>query len=380
VPGDPLRALAAPTFIQNADSIFRHTLDAQWLNAQLPAVNLAAGQLATLVTAGGLVKGAGYYVERPLRAEYDGVAQCYVADAFRKVSGLNQIAGQTEIAQRFSALAERIGAAFRKQFWTGERFAEYIHPQHGRIDSHGLTDTNWAALAMGLADESQRKILWPKMRMEQAFYYGGMPTGIATRPKAYEEWEFTHPDRHDLAAMGRVWFLECWARAYFADGKGIVDTLGRVCAVGRENGWHWRERYYPGQTLVPAGPDKYCEYASNLIRIVQRFVFGVELTLHGGVVLAPNVPAEWWREGFGQTLAWRDRSLTYTINERGISGSFEAPASRPGQSLSIRFPREIKTEVQATIDGQKVNAPVAGRSIDIHFKAPCKQFEIVIAQ
>src|SRR5581483_2560805 len=98
------------------------------------------------------------------------------------------------------------------------------------------------------------------------------------------------PDRHDLAAMGRVWFLECWARAKFNDGAGIRETIQRVCAAGRDNGYYWRERYYPGEKLTPAGPNMYCEYASNLIRIVQRFLFGVEFTPGGEVVLRPNVP------------------------------------------------------------------------------------------
>jgi hypothetical protein len=74
VPGNPLEALADPTYIRNADDIFRMTLDLNWLAAQLPSVNLSADHLASLVAASGAVRGAGYYVERPARIEYDGVA------------------------------------------------------------------------------------------------------------------------------------------------------------------------------------------------------------------------------------------------------------------------------------------------------------------
>jgi hypothetical protein len=45
VPGDPLRALAGPTYIQNADVIYRYTLDGKWLAERLPSVNLAADYL-----------------------------------------------------------------------------------------------------------------------------------------------------------------------------------------------------------------------------------------------------------------------------------------------------------------------------------------------
>ena len=81
VPGNPLAALASPTFIQNADVIYRHTLDRRWLEAQIGSVNLAADYLNTLTTPEGLVRGAGYYVERPTRIESDGVAQCHAVDA-----------------------------------------------------------------------------------------------------------------------------------------------------------------------------------------------------------------------------------------------------------------------------------------------------------
>jgi len=49
VPGDPLRALAGPTYIQNADVIFRYTQDRNWLIQQLPSLNLAADYLASLL-------------------------------------------------------------------------------------------------------------------------------------------------------------------------------------------------------------------------------------------------------------------------------------------------------------------------------------------
>ncbi len=379
VAGDPLRALAGPTFIQNADSIFRHTQDLPWLRTQLPAVNLAADYLATLITPEGVVGGAGYYVERPVRVEFDGVAQCYVADALKRVSALNHVAGNTPSAQRYNLLATRVAEQFSQRFWTGSQFAEYIHPQHGRIDRHGLTDTDWAALAMNMATAAQRDILWPRMRAEAAFYYGGMPTGISTRPETYEAWEFTHPDRHDLAAMGRVWFLECWARANFEDGDGIAETLRRVCAVGRENGWFWRERYYPGEKLTPAGPEGYCEYASNLIRIVQRFLFGVEFTLQGGVILAPNVPEDYWRSGFGQSLHWRSQVLTYRMDASGITGTLQVPETTgtTSQRLTVRFPSELRQEnLNATIDGKSAAVQIDASSVTLELAGPRAEFQI----
>ncbi|MGA2362293.1 MAG: hypothetical protein ABSG73_07505 [Candidatus Aminicenantales bacterium] len=353
VPGNPLAALADPTYIQNADDIFRRTLDMNWLTAQLPTVNLAADHLASLVDDSGAVRGAGYYVERPARIEHDGVAQGHAVDAFRRVAALNRVAGNAERAKKYENLAERIRRNFVSRFWVKEKeqFAEYDNPQHGLISSHGLTDVDWAAIALDVATPEQVAVLWPKLKNDSGFYYGGMPTGIATRPENYEDWEFTHTDRHDLAAMGRVWFLDAQARSRMGDAEGLMRGIRRVCKEGTRNGYYWRERYQPdGRGGAKAvGPNTYCEYPANLIRIVQRFLLGVNMGLDGSVVLAPTVTNDFWRQGFGQTLRWRGRVLRYHMQSDRISGTYEG--SGP-QKLGVRFsPARPGTKVSALADG-----------------------------
>jgi len=331
VPGNPLAALAAPTYIQNADAIFRRTGDIQWLAARIGSVDLAANQLASLVTPEGAVQGAGYYVERPTRIDCDGVSQPHAVDAFRRAAALNRILGDRKRASRHDVLAKRIQRYFAERFWMGDRFAECRHPQRGFIHSHGFTDADWCALAFGLATPRQQAVLWPKLKDEKRFYYGGMPTGIATEPEKYEAWEFTHPDRMDLAAMGRVWYLECQARACMGDARGLLDSIRRVASAGRGGGWYWRERY---NQKGGYGAQKYCEYPANLIRIVQRFLLGVELGLDGTITLAPTAIDEFWRREFGQTLRWRGRVLTYRMSKAGISATYVGGATR---RLSVRL-------------------------------------------
>ena len=331
VPADPLRALGYPTYIQNADVIFRWTQDREWLIEHLPSIDLAADFLASLTTQAGAVAGAGYYVERPTRVEYDGVAQCHAADAFRRVADLNMIAGNPEAADRYSQCAGRIETHFRSRFWVGDHFAEYIHPERGVVATHGLTDVDWSAIATGIADAEQRATLWPQLKDEKQFRYGGMPTGIATHPETYERWEFAYDDRMDLAAMGRVWYLECWARARMGDGEGLVDAIRRVCEVGRENGYYWRERYGDQGGF---GAEKYCEYPANLIRIIQRFLFGVEHRLDGALALGPTLPDTFWDAGFGQTLSWCDRRLSYRVQRNRMKGEY---VGRDAQELRVRL-------------------------------------------
>lgn len=357
VPGDPLRALGSTTYIQNADVIFRFTQDRGWLQANLPSVNLAGEFLASLTTSEGLVKGGGYYVEMPSRLEFDGVAQCHAAEAFRRLAALNRVAGDTRPARRYESLAARITKCFRRRFWARDHFAEYIHPERGVIDNHGLTDTNWAALATAIADHSQVTRLWPQLRGETKFLYGGMPTAIATRPETYEDWEFSLPKgfsgsngRHDLAAMGRVWYLEAWARARHGDGDGIFETVRRVCEVGRSNGYYWRERYHPPEGKA-AGPNTYCEYPANLVRIIHRFLLGLDLQLDGTLTIAPTVPASFWERGFGHVLTWRGRTLSFHFERGAMRGTFTGAGP---QRIGIRLDGR-DTEARATVGGDLIH-------------------------
>ncbi len=349
VAGDPLRALAAPTYIQNADVIYRYTQDRDWLLQQLPSVNLAADSLAELTTEDGAVGGAGYYVERPTRIEHDGVSQGHAVDAFRRLAELNKIAGNAEAARRYERLAGRVAGHFQKRFWVKDRFAEYIHPERGVIASHGLTDVDWSAIATGVATAQQRALLWPRLKDEKKFYYGGMPTGIATLPSSYESWEFTHDDRMDLAAMGRVWYLESWARARMADGQGLLDSIRRVAQVGREHGYYWRERY---NEQGGYGAEKYCEYPANLIRIVQRFLLGVEHRLDGGLALAPTVPAKFWETGFGQTLSWQGRRLSYRMQRDSMQGDYSGQTAQP---LWVRLDKPPTEAARVEINGREAD-------------------------
>jgi hypothetical protein len=358
VPGNPLRALGSTTYVQNADIIFRYTLDSEWLSSQIPSINLAADYLDTLTTSEGAVRGAGYYLERPTRIESDGVTQCHAVDALRRAAALNRITGNLKKAEQYDMLADRIQNFFVTRFWVKDHFAEYLNPERGLIASHGLTDVDWAAIATGVVKPEQQAILWPQLKEEKRFHYGGVPTGIATRPETYEPWEFSYPDRHDLAAMGRVWYLEAWARTRMGDAAGLLEGLRTVSVLGRDSGYYWFERYQPdgrgGVRVV--GPKTYCEYPANLIRIVQRFLLGVDMRLDGSLVLAPTVTEEFWGRGFGQTMRWRERTLHYRMTRDHLEGSYTGNTTL---RLGVRLPTTAAaSRLVVTIDARPAVAAV----------------------
>ncbi|MCC6579575.1 MAG: hypothetical protein IT440_03980 [Phycisphaeraceae bacterium] len=336
VPNNPLGVLANVTFLRAAEAIYRHTQDSAWLAAQSPWLKKAASWLMTQVSGEGLVHGAGFYVERPARIEHDGISQCCTVEAMEGAAELFDRMAQAADAELCRATARRIRDAFSRHFWAGDHFAEYIHPTRGVISSHGYTDVDWAAIAAGMADDSQISSVWPAIRRNPDFIYDGIPSGIATEPQTYEDWEMQNIDRHDLAAMGRVWFLEAAARSRMDDAEGLLRSLELVAEKGRANGWHWRERYYSHKTgcLDVSHIQAYVEYAANLIRIVQRDVMGVALDMDGGLSLSPCATQPWWERGFGQTLSWAGREITYRFHRDGLTGTY-----RGSEPLRLRARR-----------------------------------------
>lgn len=335
-PGDPLRALGPVTYAHNAYAIHAHMLDDVWLRCNLPSINLAMEYLASLVTPDGRVGGAGFYVEMPTRIEWDGVTQCYAVDALQRVAALNARAGGSQQSRRWIELADRIRENFRRDFWRGDHCVEYIHPQRGPIDRHGLTDVDWAAVAVRLLPQDAVDRLWLRLKDERGFRYGGMPTGIATAPDSYEAWEFIPAEqfpnqdcRHDLAAMGRVWYLESWARARCGDVAGLLDSMKAVADVGARNNYAWQERYFPSKEgLRPGGPVTYCEYPANLVRIVNQFLIGVEPNVDGTVRVAPQLPDDWWKQGWRTTLYVGSALLTLQGEDGRLKGTWRDAKSR----------------------------------------------------
>ncbi len=273
--GYPLSTLGPICHILTAAEIFEATGSKTWLAGRLGSAESAAQWLLTLRKDRGLMGGSGFYIEAPPREGCDGVTQCYAVHAFRSLAGLCRAAGEPAKGAVWSSQADRLEGAFVEAFWRDDHFGEYVHPEHGLVDSHGLSDVNWAAVAFGLADEPRLKRLWPRLTAEPAFWTGGMPTQLVTRPFAYESWESNRAadcpadPLNDVAAMGRVWYLEALACRRMKAHARLVDSTRRVCLAAKPDGF-WRERYHPKPdgSVSADGSKKYCEYPAVLARVV----------------------------------------------------------------------------------------------------------------
>jgi hypothetical protein len=273
--GYPLATLGPVSYILTAAEIFDATRSSPWLKERLPSVEAAAKYLLTLKKSSGLVGGSGFYIESPPREGSDGVAQCYAVHAFRKLAELCRAAGEPSKAEEWTGRADALAETFLREFWREDHFGEYVHPERGLIDSHGLSDVNWAAVAFGLATGRKLELVWARLMSEPAFWWGGMPTQNVTKPFSYEAWETqAQPEcgidpLNDVAAMGRAWYLEVVACRRMNARDRLIESVRRVCRAAKADGF-WRERYHPKPdgSVSADGAKKYCEYPAVLVRAV----------------------------------------------------------------------------------------------------------------
>jgi hypothetical protein len=279
---NPLSTLGPISFILMAKEIFAVTKSRAWLGEHLPSMDAAGRYLLTRIAPNGLMSGAGFYTESPPRNQWDGVNQCYGIHGLRQLASLNSESGKREAAAEWNRHADTLQKRFLQVFWQRDHFAEYLHPQYGLVDSHGLSDVNWAAIGLEIATEEQIKRLWPILIHEPMFWRGGMPTFSATKPFDYKQWEFSEPlpfpyegydtNTHDVAAMGRVWYLEVLACQRLMAYERLRASVVKVCRRGNQEGGLWWERYRASRekpdSVEGCGAFGYCEYPAILIRTV----------------------------------------------------------------------------------------------------------------
>lgn len=275
---NPLGLLGTLSYILTADEIYGDEPSKEWLAPRMDSIDRAGRYVLTRRGENGLLGGAGFYVELPPRNQWDGVTQCYAVKCFHILAHLHAEVGDAVKERVWRDVADRHGESFRNVYWKEDHFAEYVHPEHGLVDHHGLTDVNWAAIACGVATEEQQKTVWPLLMAEREFWHGDMPTQLVTKPYSYRDWELPEPltfhngagDFKDVAAMGRVWYLEAMACKAMGETKRLFDGARKVCERGKIDDWWWYERYFPvpDWKVATIGPAGYCEYAAILVRVV----------------------------------------------------------------------------------------------------------------
>jgi hypothetical protein len=127
----------------------------------------------------------------------------------------------------------KLTETFHAAFWREDHFGEYIHPERGLIDTHGLSDVNWAAVALGIAVDHNLDLLWPKLIEDKGFWWGDMPTQRVSKQKWEYEEPIAAPLLHDVASMCRVWYLEALACQRMNARERRAESVRKVCRGGK---------------------------------------------------------------------------------------------------------------------------------------------------
>ena len=397
-PGPSLFILAASTWVKEGYDLFRFTQDRDWLERNFESIDRAAVWITSMADVDGLVGCGSYYQDLPTRYEFDGITQGYAYQNYLQTAELAEQLGRDDRAAHFRGEAQRIRKAFANRFWLGERCAEYVHPFNGAIDSHGLSDTDWIAQGVGLVDDDKDKVLWQQLARSEELYYGIMPTGPCAKPENYQWWETTSKYRMhlhnsdsrffgELAAMGRVWFVESMARHRRLDGAGLVDTLQRVAKVGRHQDWSWSERYYridlppsPAREdqqhhmklinkhgkigraykldefgCYASGHEHYGEWPANLVRICCQWLAGVDLAVDGALTLSPCAPQSYFDDGFGLDATLLGRRVEVRYDAKGMQLKVAPGSPWPLRMRTKPWGHVDPTTVQCSVDGQALS-------------------------
>ena len=281
----------------------------------------------------GLISGSGFYMEMPPRFGWDGITQCYVVHAWRALSRLCGSAEDGNGQRKWEQLANRLRDRFVDMFWRDDHFAEYVHQERGLVDAHGLSDVNWAAVAFGLADHDQIARLWPRLMNEDGFWIGKMPTQIVTRPFSYETWELHEPlpfptmsPLNDIAAMGRVWYLEALACQRQLEQERLLTSLRYVCRAASAEGY-WANAITRNRTVRWYRP-----VPKNTVSI-RRYWYASRMRAEHGLVTTP----ESQRVGFRCfTLERGARAHSQRLNRLPADGR---PGSGSGVAHECSFGR-----------------------------------------
>lgn len=249
--------------------------------------------------------------------------------------------------------------------------------------THGMTDTNFAMVAFGVADDRRALRVWDHFkRHEDAFYAVGelrAPTWIAEKADTYGDSDLNKRAPHkDCVAMGRIWRYDALMRHRMGDGEGIYRTIKYANALyDRPSGGGvglFAERYglgrfQPGDEAQATVPG-YSEYpAVYNAYIVQQALLGVDADVQGVITINPCVPSDWYDKGFGADGlgVLHGCEIGFQYAARKCKGWISA--GNNARKFCVRIPKDLQPG-DAVVNIDAAPAPHAAQGHLLCFEVP----------
>lgn len=223
--------------------------------------------------------------------------------------------------------------------------------------THGMTDTNFAALAFDVSNEEKSDRVWNYFKENESSFYevNGLeaPTWIAEKPETYGNSDLNKRAPYkDCTAMARIWRYDAMMRHRKRDGEGLYKTITYANALydrpsGGGAGW-FAERY--GLGLFQPGDEaqatihKYAGYpAIYNSTIVQQTLLGLDVDVWGTILIDPCAPLDWYKKGFGQNGCglMKDMDMGYTYHIDCVEGWIEG--KEKSYHIRLRLPPQLES-------------------------------------
>lgn len=232
-----------------------------------------------------------YYEDQVIKDGKVCIAAAFAAESMRKMSVLEEMAGESVQAQKYLKLAEKLAGALIQNtpegFWDSEknRFTDWID-RNAKVHDHIHLLANELPVLFGYATDFQTEhidaLIEANLEEFQRF-----PSFVSARIQDYTDDEIGDGGPYDLCAAGRYW---CWDFEYWVMKKRadiLEEQLWKVSQQAKVDNYMMGERYDMNHVYYISeknwhGAERYYEYPCV-------FIWNL---LHGYLGIKPDLQAD----------------------------------------------------------------------------------------
>jgi alpha-L-rhamnosidase len=265
------------------------------------------------------------------------VASSYLAKTTREMAETAAILGEDDDARHFAALADRVRAAFRREYVTAA----------GRVTNE--TATAYAlAICFGLLDEDQRQHAGDQLALLVAKAGFTISTGFAGTPMVTDA----------LSSTGHL------AEAYALLTETRCPSFLYPVTMGATTIWERWDSIRPDGTINPSGMTSLNHYALGAVcSWMHRVVGGIQAAEPGyrRLLIAPQPGGGLTHASARHMTVHGEVAVTWRIEEGGMTVDVTVP---PGTEALVRLPlhpEAAEVTVEAGTHSWRYSAPGAER-------------------